>query len=1058
MTKLRDKLARGKDISIQIGLKTITGADEYVPAFFGNIDEVEDTLTPEEDTTSIRVRDQTKRLKMQSEFNFVWESQARFFCDFSDDLDYNKFVRTVTEKSSWKQSGETMYCETASEDNFALAGFYPEQNVWIMAKIRFHSDITNAKGGLVWRANTNCSACYGLVYEKASNALKLYRRESKSWGTALATSGTLSWSANVWYWLAVAHIEDTIYCYYSTNGITYNLAFSAVTDAGFSSSYKYTAGNVGLYGRPPSAGKYIYFDEILIRNFDVDKSISEVAKRLAGRAGVTNFREELAFESDFDKAVDLWPHTGGTGQWRISSGRLVGNGTSTWGRIRNTTNFSNVIVDFEMTLPANRRAGIIFCADTWKSVDKSNFYLLEVDQAGYVRFHRCRFNVMTTLKVFPLSWMTIPAGLKMPYRLSFQDGFVSLWCNDLLLCSFWSFDYLSGSLGFAVYQRGTEVEFNSIRVVRLNRAVTQWALNVGDEIEKNLKNLLSNQNGRYYFDGTGAMVLGNLIPPAGKVDVFSGKPSPRFDRNIAVQGQKMSDLDWYSVFRVDGSNCTATIRNQTLLDNFGYRFGYVKNDQLRSDEECAAAAQEYINSSVAKLVQKDFESFPDLRLEKYDRILVWDHQNLNYDDFIVEGLSYNYKKDSGLSMSIETAWTENFPVTFGLKSVDSGISYDSWAAEASAIAGSSVTQVFFNGLSTSFEILVRGSSSSDKISVWWGDGTFDYYELKDMSGPDTVVNHTYPNEANWRIVVMGADKLRRIVSVYTDGRSDFGGDISNLTNLVYLNVEGNNYLSGSITNLTNLTYLKVEGNSSLSGSVTGLTNLTNLVLRSPLMSITGSITNLTNLVELALGSGRYGNSVSGSITNLTNLTKLILSGNNTISGSITNLTNLTEASLDGYNTISGSIENLTNLTTLYLGGYNTVSGSISNLTNLQYLYIAGSSTVSGSLANLTKLVCLQNRREAAALTDFGDVALAATQLEIFDVYNILDESTVNAILAGFWANRNIPKVHEGDYYRQILLHRNPSSSPPTGQGLIDKAALQSYASPPGTATWRVETN
>ena len=66
---------------------------------------------------------------------------------------------------------------------------------------------------------------------------------------------------------------------------------------------------------------------------------------------------------------------------------------------------------------------------------------------------------------------------------------------------------------------------------------------------------------------------------------------------------------------------------------------------------------------------------------------------------------------------------------------------------------------------------------------------------------------------------------------------------------------------------------------------------------------------------------------------------------------------------------------------------------------------------------------------------------------------------MNAILAGFWANRDAAKSST-DRYINIGKDTPTPNAAPTGQGLTDKAALQAYRSPnnTGPAVWTVTTN
>ena len=208
-----------------------------------------------------------------------------------------------------------------------------------------------------------------------------------------------------------------------------------------------------------------------------------------------------------------------------------------------------------------------------------------------------------------------------------------------------------------------------------------------------------------------------------------------------------------------------------------------------------------------------------------------------------------------------------------------------------------------------------------------------------------------------------------------------------------------------------LAYLYVIGSNTLSGSVAGLTALT-------LLQVQGS------------------NTLSGSVAGLTGLTYISVSGNNTLTGSVAGLTGLTYLSVSGSNTLSGSVAGLTGLTLLFVGGNNTLTGSVAGLTDLTLLFVGGNNTLTGwetVAASATGLCYLYQR---------GVTVLTSTQ--------------VNAALAGFWANRDAVKPRSE---RTINL-TNTGNGAPTGQGLVDKAALQAYKSPnnTGPVVWTVTTN
>ena len=260
---------------------------------------------------------------------------------------------------------------------------------------------------------------------------------------------------------------------------------------------------------------------------------------------------------------------------------------------------------------------------------------------------------------------------------------------------------------------------------------------------------------------------------------------------------------------------------------------------------------------------------------------------------------------------------------------------------------------------------------------------------------DSVAPATGSNTSLAKTYVTGA--LRPIIML---GR---------VTRFESVNNDGKTHFGGRITWLRSLTYLSWGGNNTGTGSVTGMPLTT--------LSWTGS------------------NTGSGSVTGMP-LTVLNWYGNNTGTGSVTGMP-LTTLSWGGNNTGSGSVTGMP-LTVLNWGGNNTGTGSITGMP-------------------LTSLVWGGNNTG----TGWGAVAASATGLcyMYHGGLTVLDAAEVNAILAGFWANRNAAKSR-ADRTIDIGKDTPTPNAAPTGQGLTDKAALQAYRSPnnTGPAVWTVITN
>lgn len=133
--------------------------------------------------------------------------------------------------------------------------------------------------------------------------------------------------------------------------------------------------------------------------------------------------------------------------------------------------------------------------------------------------------------------------------------------------------------------------------------------------------------------------------------------------------------------------------------------------------------------------------------------------------------------------------------------------------------------------------------------------------------------------------------------------------------------------------------------------------------------------------------------------------------------------------------IGGDISKMTALTYIYINGINSLSGSIEYLTLAQIIYIIQSS----GLITYPRFI---NHKSLSS---------------VYVGPTILTSANVNQLLADMWANRDEPKPITD---RIIDLSGKFGTGAPTGQGLIDKAALQAYRSPnndPTKAIWVVTT-
>ncbi|MFA5049195.1 MAG: hypothetical protein WC516_09290 [Patescibacteria group bacterium] len=247
------------------------------------------------------------------------------------------------------------------------------------------------------------------------------------------------------------------------------------------------------------------------------------------------------------------------------------------------------------------------------------------------------------------------------------------------------------------------------------------------------------------------------------------------------------------------------------------------------------------------------------------------------------------------------------------------------------------------------------------------------------------------------------------------------GGIFNKTTTPYMianYISGNNTIAMNITGYdSHLTCIRLFGNGYAYGDITTLLKLSDLRSYGVNTDIYGDLTGLPlTYVFLQYNKGVLG-TLTGDITNIGNYANswLMVSGANTLYGSVAGLVNVIHLVITGSNTLTGDIAALTKLYRCGVTGNSTLSYSnVTNIPNLSDLYV-------NSLVTLTS-------------------------------------ENVNQLLADFWLNKD----STGKIWatRSINIAGSASSGSPTGQGIIDKAALQAYRSPtpPGTAAlWTVTT-
>jgi hypothetical protein len=233
-------------------------------------------------------------------------------------------------------------------------------------------------------------------------------------------------------------------------------------------------------------------------------------------------------------------------------------------------------------------------------------------------------------------------------------------------------------------------------------------------------------------------------------------------------------------------------------------------------------------------------------------------------------------------------------------------------------------------------------------------------------------------------------------------------DVSLLTHITSLNLYGPNNCFGAISDLTELTYVEIGGSTALLGYA----------------NITGSIDRLTKLRVLDHGWADGTALTGGDGIDYPDL-EVIWCDTSAINIDLSRCPELQFYECGGTNTNHGSIEGLNHLWSFFPHGNETISGSLAGLVDLMTIYIDATTTTL-TLPNVTNMVQPLYRLRTGGI--------------------VLTSANVNQILADVWANRAIQPT----WVRNISLN-NAGSGAPTGQGIVDKAALQGLG-------WTIVTN
>lgn len=315
--------------------------------------------------------------------------------------------------------------------------------------------------------------------------------------------------------------------------------------------------------------------------------------------------------------------------------------------------------------------------------------------------------------------------------------------------------------------------------------------------------------------------------------------------------------------------------------------------------------------------------------------------------------------------------------------------------------------------------LENTSISITGTAMFYSDasGTLNASNTKNLT---TGLNTLYIRCIDDSVLILPENKITTLGWTSPTNAPAIFRDLSDLVDFTSILIDGNNYVTADLTNLINLTTWYHTGETAITGNITNLTKLVTYQERSTINTVVANLTNHTDLESFVT----YANGLfNGDITNLTKCRVFFCAGNNAFTGDISGWVNI-DNSLEiygGTSTFTGNVEGITDVLSIVIGGNTSVYGDIKYLINAYWLEFRGSGDT---------VLC----SDWAALKE-------CCVLYFLPGAHYLTAAETNAVLAGFWANRDEP--HAINNERAIHIR----GEQPTGQGLIDKAALEAYRTP-----------
>jgi len=626
-------------IRVDVGYKTSAGK-EYVTVFDGSIDTISQHFSPEERKVSIQLRSHVKDLKQNSSRPTVYLSQMRFFKDFTDDSDFDYFVRRADSGTTWTddETNDLLRFEstTGAGKGVALAGVYDVASFYALVKFRWSS--TNEKVGLVFRAqDASAERCFAVYYQASDDTVRCgyFYDWTTFYQTAYFTVGE-GWTTDTWESMLVICRDGYWYVYTTTAAGT---LVHKLTPTVFVNQDALLDGHIGLFGEVSSTNK-VEFDKILVGSFRTDNTLQDIVKDISVRGGIESVDVGYDLFDDFSAATidtTLWPSREGT--WTIEDGKLKATVSTGSARIFSSKSYRNVLVRFKMKLVGTDgiRGGAILRADTaaqdWYQVE----ILLEATGDVWVEVAKVDAGSKTYLPYsIELFHWGILEDVEYEFTVSHQDNFISIWCGDILLrIAHDDWKTTSGNFGFFAEGTGS-VYFDDVQIEELYSVYPLFTHDAGVAFADAIRALMEVEQAQT-----------RVVDRTLKVwKQESTEIVATFGEEIFSCQLTDSDLEWVSLVRVTGEAAFATAFDLEKLISLGWRPHFESASEVESSEKCFDLAESVLESRQRARSQLSLSVPAQLACEVGDRIEVaWIEFPKRDAPFIIRSASLSFKKE-----------------------------------------------------------------------------------------------------------------------------------------------------------------------------------------------------------------------------------------------------------------------------------------------------------------------------------------------------------------------------------------------------------------------------